>query len=382
MRKNKRAHGILLASILAAGLAGGSAWAVPAEITAVPETLFLGGSQNSAELWVQVNDAAKVWGGAMVEIHPPTAPIREGVILPCSAQTQPHSCRDTVTGFEEAGRYEVLYRVFDKDTQLPGLTFSSTVYKARAGNHPPLPFIALVPVEGVGTRTQLRFDWQTTRDPDGDPFTYAFLISTQGGAAFYANVVYKQEHLSAPLLYVDDQAVIADGRSDGTLGLRDLTNYYWKVVAVDAYGAITESGPPMRFFTDNATNVEIVDACREQQVGCGQADLMGLTPGARMLVDAVWGIDKWYRVELVYNGGMSFSLDLARVESANPPGQEGARFYYAEGTGRLFIPTARVAGLGSYRAEMFLDNPAAWRFTVTELCSGVESVETTICFRP
>ncbi|MCP4699697.1 MAG: hypothetical protein GY862_23030, partial [Gammaproteobacteria bacterium] len=47
---------------------------------------------------------------------------------------------------------------------------------------------------------------------------------------------------------------INDGRDDGTTGLRDQTTYYWRVTAIDSFGAKTESAVSS-FYTDNRNDL-------------------------------------------------------------------------------------------------------------------------------
>jgi hypothetical protein len=95
----------------------------------------------------------------------------------------------------------------------------------------------------------LILDWQDTTDPEQDPLTYTvFLAKDDPGL------------LDNP--YTDDAPVIRKemlGHSACLLtaadGLEDLSTYYWKVQAVDAFGSLTDSTSIRMFRTNNANPV-------------------------------------------------------------------------------------------------------------------------------
>jgi len=116
----------------------------------------------------------------------------------------------------------------------------SVVYKAKAGNSQPSSFNLISPVDDAEEKTVLIFDWQDSTDPDGDEITYNLIIAKD--SSFNDNV-YKKEEIT-----------ISTALIDKTVGLEDLATYYWKVEAVDPFGAKRTSNQVWSFTTNN-TNV-------------------------------------------------------------------------------------------------------------------------------
>jgi hypothetical protein len=114
------------------------------------------------------------------------------------------------------------------------------VYKAKTGNAQPNPFSLLSPVNGATELTALVLDWADTTDPDGDHLTYTVLISE--GDDNFNNPIRKEG-----LIYSTCLVTPADG-------LEDLSDYYWKVQAIDEYGAIRETSV-WSFHTNNTNPV-------------------------------------------------------------------------------------------------------------------------------
>jgi hypothetical protein len=144
--------------------------------------------------------------------------------------------------FEKPGRYDVFYTLRDPETLDLAPIRHSLVYKNSRDNRAPESFNLLSPLDGAETRTILIFDWTNSHDPNG--ITYNLLIAEDEN---FDRIVHQQEGLVISTAYVDESA-----------GLRDfggLPNpkpfYYWKVQAVDSFGAITESNTFWKFWTNN-----------------------------------------------------------------------------------------------------------------------------------
>jgi hypothetical protein len=114
----------------------------------------------------------------------------------------------------------------------------TTVYKAKPGNLPPNSFSLLLPEDGATDLTSLILDWQDTTDPEGHTFTYTVLLSKSDDT--FNNPIRKEGLFYSTTLIAPED------------GLEDLSTYYWKVQAIDAYGAIRES--EVRVFHTNNTN--------------------------------------------------------------------------------------------------------------------------------
>jgi len=143
-----------------------------------------------------------------------------------------------LSGFSTPGTYQIFY--FGKDSLSANVSplMLTTVYKAKAGNQVPEPFALVAPANGATDLTSVIFDWEDTVDPEGDAFTYTLLLSK--GDDTFSDPIRKEG-----ILYSTCLLSSADG-------LEDLSSYYWKVQAIDEYGAVRESA--VRLFNTNNTN--------------------------------------------------------------------------------------------------------------------------------
>ena len=103
---------------------------------------------------------------------------------------------------------------------------------------PPATFQLKSPENGDKVGTFGLFDWVDTTDPDNDPITYSFLIAEDEA---FSTVVHRQDALAVSATVLDSSA-----------GLRDLSDYFWKVEAVDQFGARSSSAV-RRFETDSTS---------------------------------------------------------------------------------------------------------------------------------
>ncbi len=76
--------------------------------------------------------------------------------------------------------------------------------------------------------------WKKTTDPEGHPVTYTLEIATDEA---FADTVYRDEELRASTGAINIDTALLNGDK----GLKDQTVYYWRVIAVDWYGAQTLS---------------------------------------------------------------------------------------------------------------------------------------------
>ncbi len=245
----------------------------PADITETTETLYLEPGTVSAQLWAKTNLGSGGVSSAWFEIRRP-----DEVLIPQNGSLQLTNDLDRVLmswdeadqrwegvyendaqydGFDVEGLYEIYYFVRDNDTGAISPMHSSLVYKKKAAqaNTAPSAFNLYSPADNAETRTVMVFDWQDSQDTDG--LTYNLLIATDGN---FNNIVHRREGLTTSSAFVDDSshytgpACPGEAQSDGQ-GLCDLSIYYWKVQAVDAFGAVTDSTQSWRFDTDNANGV-------------------------------------------------------------------------------------------------------------------------------
>jgi hypothetical protein len=143
-----------------------------------------------------------------------------------------------IAEFTKSGTYQVFFFARDDLSANVSSLVETTVYKAKAGNSPPDEFSLIAPQDGATDLTTVILNWEDAFDPDGDHLTYTVLISKDGAA--FSNPIRKSGLMYSACLV---------GPQDG---LQDLSTYYWKVLAIDEYGAVTESDA--RIFHTNNTN--------------------------------------------------------------------------------------------------------------------------------
>jgi YVTN family beta-propeller protein len=255
----------------------------PAEILTVSDTLYLKANEEAATLTANVNDANRV-SSALVDIRPPSVqlsstgteqsgqleiPDLERAFLGCDGQT--NRCATFFDQFADSGKYEAFYFVRDTQTQEISPIKRSVIYKDKAGNTPPNAFELVLPAHESEQKTVVLFNWETTLDPDTQAVTYNLILSEQED---FGAVVYKQEELTNAMTFLDETAVM----TDGSLGLKDKTTYYWFVEAVDPYGARTASSSVFSFSTNNTNkppshiNLSVENHTDSQQVSNVQID--------------------------------------------------------------------------------------------------------------
>ncbi|MCP4698051.1 MAG: hypothetical protein GY862_14535 [Gammaproteobacteria bacterium] len=282
----KRADEVYLGAILPSSTNFGGD---PAEILLTAETKHLPAGENRADLWIAVNSANRV-NSASMDIRLPATELQRSVQLvteqqeidqllriptmTCTHKTLPHTCAASAALFTDPGMYEIFYFVRDSVTDGISPIKRSLVYKNFAGNEPPAAFDLLFPENmpptaacddgTIACRPQtVLLDWQGSADPESHAVTYTLLLADPKklpvdpapfDAITFSNfddyVVYREEELKESMAGIGAEARIWDGRTDGVAGLKDETTYYWKVLAVDAYGATIESAV-WRFVIDS-----------------------------------------------------------------------------------------------------------------------------------
>jgi hypothetical protein len=223
----------------------------PEDVTVAQVTpaIFLSETQTAADLWAKVSNNTRmdtIW----IEIKAPgTTPIDPGgsgqaeMNLPKSVYQAYNPTADRYEwmsqgGFSAPGAYQVLYFAKDTSTSNVSPLVESKVYKAKAGNTPPGAFLLLSPNNDDTVLTTVVLDWEDAVDPEGDRVTYTVLLSR--GDPGFANAIRKEGLTYSTCLM---------GPADG---VEDLSTYYWKVQAIDEYGAVQESA--VRVFHTNNTN--------------------------------------------------------------------------------------------------------------------------------
>jgi hypothetical protein len=218
-------------------------------VSQVSPATFLNEAQTTTDLWAKVSNNSRmdtIW----IEIKAPgTTPIDPGgsgqaeMNLPKSVYQAYNSTMNryewTSQGtFSVPGTYQILYFAKDTTTFNVSPLVESKVFKAKAGNTPPGAFSLISPNNEESVLTTLVLDWGDAVDPEGDRVTYTVLLS-KGDPGFMNSLRKEGLIYSTCLLEPGD-------------GLEDLSTYYWKVLAIDEYGAVRESD--VRVFNTNNTN--------------------------------------------------------------------------------------------------------------------------------
>ncbi|MFC1495504.1 carboxypeptidase regulatory-like domain-containing protein, partial [Thermodesulfobacteriota bacterium] len=150
---------------------------------------------------------------------------------------------DPIDLFDIPGTYQVLYFAKDDTTGHVSPLVSSRIYKDKDGNNPPEAFNLLEPLNGDTVATVLPLMWERSTDTDDqpDPVTYTVEISEDSDFSSFA---FKKEVITDEFLFIDNEAGLTDG-----------TPYYWRVIAIDQYGAQTYSSEERSFETDNTNGI-------------------------------------------------------------------------------------------------------------------------------
>jgi len=142
--------------------------------------------------------------------------------------------------FTTSGAYDIFYFTQKTGTLELSEMQHSVVYKDKAGNNAPEPFNLMSPADSAEVKTMLSLDWEDSIDPDGNSVTYTVQIATD---SLFSQIAYQKEEIQDSQLIVSLDA-----------GLKDLTTYFWRVIAVDQYGKPQQSAQQNWHFRTNNTN--------------------------------------------------------------------------------------------------------------------------------
>jgi len=154
----------------------------------------------------------------------------------------------TCNEFHSPGKYTLFFYLQDSD----GIMYyadQSFVFKEKENNNPPNPFQLIQPInlddseyQGFEEKISSRviFQWEDTFDPERDSFTYTLLIS-------------KSRHFDTDVIKHENMIASQDLKEFPESW--DGCDVYWKVQAIDAFGAYVETDVS-RFTLDDTNTTE------------------------------------------------------------------------------------------------------------------------------
>jgi Leucine-rich repeat (LRR) protein len=239
-------------------------------VTEVSESIFLGPDENTTDkIMAKVSDDLRLLS-LWIEIKPPNFvpnAVGSGQVemnLPRIVYSRYDDATDCyqwnseslLNIFDVPGTYHIYYFAKDINSKNVSPMKESIVYKASAVNHPPEPFNLLYPSNDIEI-TSLGVLAATSGTPTADSYT---MISWED------TIDPDNDRLSYTLFFKKDNDQFDQG--ENRIKLSDLTNnfheiqlpdewdgstIYWKVQAIDSYGAIQNSAVN-RFMINNANN--------------------------------------------------------------------------------------------------------------------------------
>jgi hypothetical protein len=148
--------------------------------------------------------------------------------------------------FPNAGKYNILYYTQDNQTNDIAPAKNSVVYRQLTNNPAPAGFNLISPNDGDGVSGMFTLTWQKVTSPNR--ITYTLQVATDQN---FSNVVYKEENIHQAATYMPMNGL--KNPKTGQYYCQNGDSYcYWKVTAIDSYGAMSESNT--RSSTIVATN--------------------------------------------------------------------------------------------------------------------------------
>lgn len=205
--------------------------------------------------------------------------------------------------FDSPGTYKVFYFVRDGETEAVSTHLLTTVYRKTVNTPPPAPGLEFPEDEAVA-HTPVFFAWDEVSDPDG----VSYRLEIAEDLNFSQGLIVRSE-LSTPYALL--------GPDDGIL---DLHTYYWRVYAVDGYGAQSADGAIRMFSVDNVNPAvpgillgRITDAADQALDGAAIA----VTPGE---VDTTSNTSGKFYLSLPQGTGYSLDVSSPGYEPAEVDG--------------------------------------------------------------
>ena len=224
----------------------------PADITAVTDTTNIPATQTGdIPLWLRVNDNGRI-AKAWMEIRTPVTTVTTST----TGQVIPHlitlplyydglQWNGSYT-FPNAGKYNILYYTQDNQTNDIAPAKNSVAYRQLTNNPAPAGFNLTSPNDGDALSGMFTLAWQEVKSPN--KVTYTLHVSTDQN---FTTEVYKEENIPQAATFMPRDAL--KNPKTGQYFCQNGDSYcYWKVQAIDIYGATTESDT--RSFTIISTN--------------------------------------------------------------------------------------------------------------------------------
>lgn len=225
----------------------------PADIAKVTDTTIIPPTQTGdVPLWLRVNDNSRI-AKAWMEIRTPVTSVSSNG---GSGQVIPHLLTmplyydglqwNSSYAFPNAGTYNVLYYTQDNQTGDISPAAHSVVYKQLASNTAPSAVSLISPADEGSVSPTFALSWQEATSNNG--VTYTLLVAKD---QTFNGIVYKQEGIAQAAAYLTD-GQLKDPATSAYYCQNGDSYCYWKIQAIDKYGAVTESD--FRSFTIVSTN--------------------------------------------------------------------------------------------------------------------------------
>jgi hypothetical protein len=218
----------------------------PADIKETTPMQALSTTSTSTTLWLKANVNGRV-GAAWLRVRRPGATATSGngqSIISMDSVNMTYKpglgrWEATYSNLTTPGAYMVYYYTRDNLSGAVSPMVRSFVYKGKSGNSSPGTFSLTSPTNGASVNSYLGLTWGASSDPDHDTVTYTLSIATDQA---FTSEVFHREGISEQLLVLPASF------------LADHTTYYWRVTAVDPYGAQRLCSQSRSFTVNNATN--------------------------------------------------------------------------------------------------------------------------------
>ena len=224
----------------------------PADITAVTDTTFIQPTQSGdTPLWLSVNDNSRI-AKAWMEVRTPITAVdssgSSGQVIPRLIVKPLYYDGLQWNGsytFPNAGTYKILYYTQDNQTNDIAPARNSTIYKQLASNTAPSTLTLTSPNDQGTVSGIFPLTWQPVTSTNS--ITYTLHVATD---QTFTNEIYKEENIPQATTYIPNAKL---KNSSGQYYCQNDDSYcYWKVTAIDNFGATTESNT--RSFTVISTN--------------------------------------------------------------------------------------------------------------------------------